>query len=545
MAEEASQAPRVLSRVTLAEIERTNRLLADYLAGNAAVTGLFAHLPAESAALAAATQAGAERAHLSAALTEFQQNLGADAHAIRNAQLLADPTTPVVTVGQQPGLLTGPLYTPLKAMTAINLAHRLSHEIGRPVVPVFWVGTDDDDRGEADHCGWWDRQQVPQAIRYPATAGEPGQLIGDLPAGGAGDEVLSQVLPLLDGCPFGEEVAQVLRETLDDSPDLGTWFCRLMSRLFSRRGLVLCDPRLPALRRSATKVLRREIVAPLRTTDLVNTRARVLRQRGYHPALTKPETVCNVFLLAGGKRHRVTFADGAFHVGTTHYRPEEFLALLLASPERFLPSAVLRPVVQEYLFRSAAFVAGPHELGYWAELQPVFAALGVAMPPVVPRAAATLVPHTIARHLSAWGIAPLDLYTDYDATRFALAARAHPQTQQAFTKARRTIEQLLASLTGTVTAVDRTLAQSTLATQQRLLHEIERLEHKTLKAVERQQEAYTVRLAHAREVLFPAQGLQERQVNLFSVLARQGWGLIDHLYACLDRQEGQHLFVEL
>lgn len=538
-------AAHLLALYPLSELDRTNRLLADYLLNASAATTFFAHDPDEMVELARASRAQADRAQLSGVLTAYQQHLGADAAGVAAARLLTDPATPVVTAGQQPGLLTGPLYTIYKAMTAINVARRLTERLGRMVVPIFWVGSDDDDRGEADRCGFWDQQYAIHQIHYPETAGFPGQLIGNLPIEAYGEEILAQVSPLIRGLPFSDATETLLRDTLASSADLGEWFSRLLARLFSSQGLVLCDPRLPGMRRLSAEVLLREAAAPLRTTELVNRRAHELHQQGYQPQLTKPAETCNFYRLAE-VRQRVTWHGGHFSVGCQSFSPAELAAAITDEPEGWAPNAVLRPVVQEYLLGSALFVSGPNELGYWAELHPVFQALGVEMPPVLPRGAMTLVPPGIARLMQHWHLSPLEVLYDYDQVRYNLLADQQPEgVARGFAETRGEMERLIASLSQAVSLVDPTLAQSTLATQQRIVNELDRLERKTLKAIERQSAEQTERLERVRKILFPWRGLQERTLNIFCLIARYGPGMLDQLQDLLDGEEARHLFVEL
>ncbi|OPZ87387.1 MAG: hypothetical protein BWY76_00491 [bacterium ADurb.Bin429] len=186
---EATPGPlHVLACVPLAAVHRGNTLLADLQAGAPAATEFFT---------AGAGTSHADRTDLSEILLNQQARFGAGEAALANVRRLANPATPVVTVGQQPGLLTGPLYTVYKAITAISLARRHGG------VPVFWVGADDDDRAEIDHCGLWDAHETLHTIHYPFDAGAPSMLVGDLPAGDAAEVVLAQALPLLRDLPHG------------------------------------------------------------------------------------------------------------------------------------------------------------------------------------------------------------------------------------------------------------------------------------------------------------------------------------------------------
>jgi len=293
-------------------------------------------------------------------------------------------------------------------------------------------------------------------------------------------------------------------------------------------------------------VLRSELAEPLRTTRLVNEGAHKLRNAGYPPTLTKPDDALNLFLFADGHRQRVTWNGTRFLAGGREYTGEELLARLDADPGSLLPNAVLRPVVQEYLFGSAAFVAGPNELCYWAELLPIFHALGVEMPPVVPRAGATLLPSHAAEFLRAERIDPLRLLREPDDIRLRLLANAQPPAlQQSFIRAREEVERLVAALAEAVSGYEATLGGSAQATHQRMLNEIERLERKTLKAVERNSTALAERFERAAGQLFPSRGLQERLLNISAPLARFGLAWPAQLLELLDGQEGYHLFVEI
>lgn len=513
---------RVIERVSMAAIDPGNRLLADYLSET--------HAP---------ELGGARDAAVSAALVEYQQHLGADDAAVTAARRLASSSVPVVTVGQQPGLLLGPLYTPLKALTAISLARKLGG------VAVFWVGNDDDDRAEVDHCACWDAYGRLHALRYPEDAGAPGQLVGDLPVGAAGARVVDALRPLLAGMPHADYALGLAEETLADSADFGDWFARLLAQLFGPLGLVVCDPRLPELRRLAMPVLQREIAKPLLTTRMVNLGASLLRGQSYTPVLTKPNELCNFFYF-DGRRHRVTYEYERYYTAGQAFTLAEMTGLLQADPGCLLPNAVLRPVVQEALFASAAFVAGPNEMAYWQELPGVFTALEVPQPPVVVRAGATVLTAETAAALRELGLPPQLLLHHFDAVRLErLAAAQPPALAGAFTDARLEVDRLAATLAEEMGRLDATLAASVQASHQKMLNEVERLEHKALKAIERRTGEVSARLERLRETLFPGRGLLERTLTVFALLARVGPDWPTMWCDLLAGQEGQHLFVEL
>jgi uncharacterized protein YllA (UPF0747 family) len=168
------------------------------------------------------------------------------------------------------------------------------------------------------------------------------------------------------------------------------------------------------------------------------------------------------------------------------------------------------------------------------------------MPPVRARAAATILLSPVPRWLQEWHASPFELVCRPEALRHALlAAHVPPAVRETFAAARVTVDDVVHGLAAVAGDIDATLAQSALATHQRMCNELERLEHKTLKAVERREGELVARLQRAREIVAPGHALQERVVGIPALLARAGLDIAGPLLALLHQQEGRHLFVEL
>ena len=79
------------------------------------------------------------------------------------------------------------------------------------------------------------------------------------------------------------------------------------------------------------------------------------------------------------------------------YNKDELLKLVEKEPTRFSNNVVTRPVMEEWLFNTVAFIGGPSEIKYWAELNEVFKILDVEMPIVLPRMKITYLPIRIEK----------------------------------------------------------------------------------------------------------------------------------------------------
>src|SRR5207344_2399677 len=110
-------------------------------------------------------------------------------------------------------------------------------------------------------------------------------------------------------------------------------------------------------------------------------------------------------------RRPIRQQDGQLVVGDASYAPEALAKEAGERPAEFSPSVLLRPIVQDTLFPTIAYVAGPSELAYLGQLRGVYEQFGVAMPLMIPRTTATLLDSGAARFLAKYGVPFQDLRT--------------------------------------------------------------------------------------------------------------------------------------
>ncbi|MCC6143710.1 MAG: bacillithiol biosynthesis cysteine-adding enzyme BshC, partial [Candidatus Hydrogenedentes bacterium] len=357
-------------------------LAAAYKAADPAVAEFFQLMP--GSLLKVPPAPGPWAIGVAEAIREYNAALGAEKSFAGNEA--------VVITGQQPGLFTGPLYTVLKAITAIQLAARLQDRHGVPCVPVFWVGSEDHDFEEVRSAHVLTKDHAHRTLTYSPAADVAGMPMYRVPVEPTLHGLVDQLAAEVPGSEWREEIEAFLHESLDASDSFADWTARLLARLFRDTPLVLFAPHLPAARAAAATVIRREIDAPLHSTDLVNGQGARLQDLGYPPQVVKGGAECNFFLEVDQRRRKVTWQDEHFVLPelSKHFSQDELRGLTETDPGRFSPNVALRPVVQQALFPAAAYVAGPGEIAYWAQLKPVFNHFGLPMPCVYPRADATI-----------------------------------------------------------------------------------------------------------------------------------------------------------
>ncbi len=335
------------------------------------------------------------------ALSSYATALGAPKAVFDNLERLRHPEARAVVTGQQTGLLLGPTYSLSKAITAVALARRLDTE-DRPVVPVFWLATQDHDAHEVDHTYLLDASETLRRITVPLPEGVA---VGRAPLTPAMLLAVKEGLEAQTPRPrFIDEVWELLASTADSVETFSDWFGAILTRLLGEAGLVLVDPLRPEVAALFTPVLAAELAEPDRTAEAVNGAGRRLKALGYEPQLGRAAGATNLFVEVEGRRVLLRRVGARFVAGDRSFTTQELLAMLAEDPTCITPAAGLRPTVQDALLPTAVFVLGPGELRYVAQLRDVYRFHGVPMPLAWPRASATVLEPAVVRLLHGFGV---------------------------------------------------------------------------------------------------------------------------------------------
>ena len=485
------------------------------------------------------------RDDVAAVLRRSHARLGASATTIENLDRLAQPTTFVVIGGQQPGLLTGPLYTVYKAMSIIKLAEELGRQYPHEFVPMYWNASDDHDWAEVNHAYVIDGAGQLQRLEYPLDAQFEGWSVGEIPLDHGALTVIRRLSETLAGQGFADEVEVLLLETAEVSATFGEWFSRLMLRLFHRYGLIMVEPGLPELKRLAIPLFEQALEDPLVPSQLANETGDILEERGYQRQLHKDPTLCSFFLRENGRRETVHYGHGTFRVGSLTYTKADLKTLLQDSPERFSPNALLRPVMSEFLFPTAAFVGGAGELNYFAQTRRIYEYFDVPMPVPHLRLGCTLIEPATSRILDKYHLSPLSLRDPDHALTEWIRARTDIASPALWQELREQVYRPLSDLKGRIRAIDPTLETSLEGTLNYMMFRIGKFEKKLVRHLKKAEHLTATQLRRAAETLYPKRDLQERTLNSMSYLSRYGLDLVDTLVQAVPESYGKHYMVEL
>jgi bacillithiol biosynthesis cysteine-adding enzyme BshC len=526
------------------------RLAADYSAHAAPLTSFFAAHPSHPQAWADAIARTAaherDRTALVAVLEAQQARRGAPPEARAAARALADRATVAVVTGQQAGLFGGPLFTLLKAITAIGLAARIEREQGTRAVPVFWIDAEDHDWDEVRQAAILDGELAVRTIEAAAPEGAGTHTIGSLAWPDAiADTVtaLRDALPQTEFTPWVHDIvgrAYAARLTPAES------FGRILDQVLGPHGLVVYDASDIAAKPLAAGVFAAELEHAGRTALLAARAGAELVARGYHMQVTPNAGAAALFDLAAGRRPIRKDGD-TFVIGDDLRVPAgELIARARRDPAGFSPNVLLRPIVQDALFPTACYVAGPNELAYIAQLRGVYEAHGIPMPLIVPRASATIVDAPALRFLSKQPIAFADLQAQDERALNALLQSLLPaEVEGSLSAAREAIAARMEAVIAAMPLVDSTLEGRARSALGKMEHELEALSGKVLQAAKRRDDTLRRQFAHARAQAFPGGEPQERAISGVSFLNRYGPALVTRLIEELPPGSAEHWVVSV
>lgn len=488
------------------------------------------------------------REALSDILIRQNTRFGADERTLSNIRLLSEPDTLVVSTGQQTGLLTGPLYTIYKAVTTVKLAERISNQIGRPIVPVFWMASDDHDFAEINHV----------FADNPAGEITKLDLRGDNPAdrrsavdrklGPRIESVLSQFLDLLPDGAEKESVAEFLISTCVEDLSVSDSFAILMTRLFKGRGLILVDPTDVLLKPLMKEVFIKEIGMPLGSTQAVHETSSALKQAGYSVQVERPADAVNLFFYHEGHRNALTYDQEKYHAvqAGLSFEVEELLQIAREHPEKLSHNVVTRPIVQDTLFPSLAYVAGPSEIAYYAQFKQAYAYFGLPFPIIYPRASLSLITRPINRILKKQ---QLDFMDFTDGIKKVLDQRLRDEMPEALTRSinetRAAVQTQYKKMNDEVLDIDVVLQRIVKSSENKAMYAVNRLEAKALQALKRKNKTVRGQIFRAERQLYPFGNMQERVYTIWPFISFYGYEFMDTLFDMVDETEFTHRVMEL
>ena len=465
------------------------------------------------------------RQALTRAMGAIADKFGRTPQQAANLEALAVPGALVVVTGQQAGLLGGPLYTLYKALGAVIRAEAAAAALGRPVVPVFWVASEDHDWSEISQVGAVGPRGEP--VQFRLTGHGEGRSAGHHPLPPEARHLVGELEALFPAGPAGAGVLAALRASLQrwGRGTLADWFAAQLQDLLGQSGLLLYDPMLPALRELAAPTLAGAAERAPSAHLALGDQAAALRARGFTAGLEVDPDHTLLFTYLDGRRvslhrsgDRVRSADGR-----ADWPLAQFARHVAQNPVAFSPNVVLRPVVQDCTLPVLCQLGGPGEIAYLAQLRPVFALWDRPMPIISPRPGGTVVGPEDRHALQAAGADIAALQRDLEGAVARAARAATPLDLEAlFADEWAAWHARYAQLESTLGGIGPGMPAIVRRNAEHVRHQLEYLEAKAHQHRRRAARVVVGDLRAAAGRLFPAGALQERHQSVYPYLLQDG-----------------------
>ena len=525
-----------------AELPGIRPLYADLLRNFPGVSRFYGRPPSIEAARAAVSEIRIEPAHRKLLVDELAaQNPDGGAATDANLDLLSRPGTAVVATGQQVGVLGGPVFTLYKALTAVRCAEELTAG-GVPAVPVFWLATEDHDLDEVDHAWVFGPTAAPRKIQAVAQ-GTRGAAVGAIRVADAGIDELEAAW---GGLPFAAEATQIARDAYGSSPGFGEGFRALYRRLLDRTGIIFLSPMSAGIRSLAAPLVRRAIERAPELSEALVRRGGGLQAAGYHQQVNFRDSASLVLLFEDSARVALKRKNGLYWANSRAYSREELLRRLEQAPLDVSPSALLRPVMQDYLLPTAALVAGPSEASYLAQSSVLYEDLLGRMPAVLPRASFTVLDATTRKLLGRYGLTLPECLVARRELESAIAERVVPQSLRASVEGHRSrIGKSLGKIGTDLSDFDPTLAASFEVSQRKIEYQLEKVAAKVSREALRRDATARRHAGLIADWIYPRGNLQERVYSVLPFVAKFGDGFVDRVQAAIRPGEDEHAVLDL
>ena len=513
-----------------------SRLFVDYLACADTISGFYGHPHTYQSLKNAVTTSRkpGNRTEKARIIAEFNKPFLQGQSVDELAGILAHEDTVTITTGQQLSLFGGPLYTVFKTISVIHLARSLTRDTGKRVIPVFWLADEDHDFEEISVANLPERNGMRQITLPCDTCAR--HAAGSIRVDQAFEQFRSEIYEALNPTDFREELISILDDAYAPGRSYREAFALLLSKLFSRHGLIFAGSNDPMVKSHVTKCMRIAIARADEIKDALIRQSELLGQH-YHQQVQ----ITDSLLFWHDDEHgrvRLQHEDGHWQTESgLSLSTEALLQQLDEAPERFSPNVFLRPLIQDALLPNAAYIGGPAEIAYYGQMRPVYDLFDMDMPFIAARLSATLVEPSVKRFLEELPFDFLDYIKRFeDLEQHYLRKFGNPELDEHFDTWKKRVEELTDEMTGLIGMDDPGLQKHSRAISKDYSNSIDKLRKKMVNAIRQKEEVQVNRIRKVKHALFPNDRLQEREISSIYYMNKFGVDIWDRILQELDEQ---------
>lgn len=529
----------------------TNRFASNYLEQSTEIQPFFHYRFNEFAddakRVAEISNRSFPRLEVAEHIESFMKRFPSSEAVIKSIDKLKTNNSLVVIGGQQAGILTGPLYSIHKVISIIKLAEQKEEQLGVPVVPVFWIAGEDHDFQEVNHVFVPVNQKVDK-WSYPERVLQK-KMVSDIQLNQ--ESCLSWVQNLIEN--FGEtehtnSLLEFAKQQILISTSFVDFFANIIMELFKDYGLLIVDSGNREFRQLQKEFFKQQILHHEVITTKLLEQQRQIEEKGFPITIEASEANANLFYYDQRLNERILLEYDQLNDcfvgknGALTFSREQLVELAEENPAYLSNNVVTRPLMQEWLFPTVAFIAGPGEISYWAELKLVFEHFNIKMPPIVPRLNITILDRSIETDVSELHLNLTDVLssgTEKERHQF-LDAIKDREVESLFLAAKQQLVNQYRLIEAKTAEMDRGLLPLLKKNESYLLKEIGFMETKLDEAGRLKHDSIIKKYDRVDLALRPDGFPQERVWNIFYFLNQYGLNFIHDLMAGRFEFDGLH-----
>ena len=483
-------------------------------------------------------------------LLRYNERYGCDEKTKTNIEKLADRRSVVVIGGQQSGLLTGPLYTIHKVISILKLAEEQEKELNIPVVPVFWIAGEDHDFAEINHLFVNENNRIKKKIISQKQINKSSVSTMDLDKDVC-NRWIEEIFETYTETEFTNDLIHKLKECVNLSSTYVDFFIYIINELFKGTGLVLIDSASKELRAIESGFLTNMIEKNNDIYHSVLEQQSIIQRNQYNLSIEMPPSSANLFYHHNGERLLLEY-DPEHEIFRSKNNEcilclDELIEIAKTQPEKLSNNVVTRPLMQEMLFPTLAFISGHGEVAYWAELKGVFSSFGIKMPPIVPRIMMTLVERSVESDLEELELTVMETVTGgiKSVKDQWLDKQTNNNVEEMVHAAKQEVEQLHKKIRQEAIGVDKSLYDVLLKNADLIQSQFDYITKTVNKHILHRHEVELNKFTRIETSLSPNGSPQERVWNIYYYMNKYGLDFVNNLLSLPMQIDGRHKIIKI
>jgi bacillithiol biosynthesis cysteine-adding enzyme BshC len=415
-------------------------------------------------------------------------------------------------------------------------------------IPVFWLETEDHDFQEINHFGLFNKDSQPKQLSYNGK--DLGKVsLRHYQLDDSISTLLSEIEENLLDTEFSKELFDKIKENYKPNQDWTSAVRQFLKEIFSSYGLLFFQPGAEEIKNISTQFFTELVLKGEEIKNIFDRQSSDLTGQGYHNQVKSIPGQTFIHLERENRQRGHLYKEGDdyyFKDSDYRYTQSEVLKLIEDNPTIVSSTVASRPLLQSWLLPVAAYIAGPGEIAYWAQLMQMFSVFELAQPVLYPRISATVIEPKVSRYIEKYAvdIKHLPLKRNEFIEKY-FKNLSENEGDDPFRNLNNILEAEGQKLDSYIKSLDPTLIDLGKKSMERIKQTLENLENRLIKVKEQREGNLTNHLQQIHMAFFPDEAPQERFLSVIYFLNKFGPVFMDRLYSELELDNFDHQLLYL